>query len=411
MNTTKKIKVAIVGGGISGVMSCIKLSEERPNVEIDLFEKRSHLLGGPPYCHLHAGGFLYPEISLVDSHKLLNHSLDFAKMFREALIIRPTIISYNKNSLYDPQELIHKCHAISQLLAEKQCCDSILGNPNVFHALYNYKDALFFKENGHLPESTDPARKYHDPYVENFLNLLTDISSIKYPFASVNEPGINQDKVESKCLQLLESSFVNVHLNSEIKPQNIHYISSKQKWMINDCIYDFLINTAGYASHTIFPNISMLELKSAYLIQNTIDQSMMPEIAIIGKRNTENGLLQITPIGHNTFQIHSMTNDSSIITMVSSRLPHHPAKIDTRTRASKGLDRIIAFMPSFENTVILNKALFGIQRLPDNSLEKRLSHLVCDFSKNYIEIQLVKATSVVHITNQLQFQFKNKFTQ
>jgi hypothetical protein len=330
-------------------------------------------------------------------------------MFQEALIFRPTIISYNKNSLYDPQDLVHKCHASKQWLP---ILGSILGDPNLFYALYSYNDALFYKENGYLPESTDPARKFHDPYVVNFLSLLTDISSIKYPFASVNEPGINQEKVELKCLQLLESlaSSVNVHLNSEITPHNIHFISTKQKWMINGCIYDFLVNTTGYASHTIFPNVSMLELKSAYLIQNTIDQSMMPEIAIIGKRNTENGLLQITPIGNNTFQIHSMTNDSSIITMASSRLPHHPTKFDTYNRALKGLERIIAFMPSFANSTIINKALSGIQRLPDNSLEKRLSHLFCDFSKNYIEIQLVKATSVVHITNQLQFQFKNKFT-
>jgi hypothetical protein len=230
---------------------------------------------------------------------------------------------------------------------------------------------------------------------------LTNIDSIKYPFACVNEPGIDQKKVMDHCLDLLKESRVKLHLATVIKPHDIHNLS--KTWYIKDSRYDALVNASGYASRDVFPNVSMVEFKSSFLIQNEIDQRFLPEIAIIGKRQTKDGLLQITPIGNNEFQLHSMTTDSSIITTASSCVS--TLSFDAHQRTAKALERIIAFMPAFEDSVILGKALSGVQRIPIKSVEKRLSQIVCDPSKNYVEFQTIKATSVVSLSNKTRMFF------
>ena len=90
-------KIAIVGGGIAGVMAAVKIAQEI-NTEIHLFEKNGQLLQGGPWCHLHAGGMLYPMISKDDALELLYDSLSFALFFQESIIHTPCIVAYRKES-------------------------------------------------------------------------------------------------------------------------------------------------------------------------------------------------------------------------------------------------------------------------------------------------------------------------
>lgn len=390
------MKIAIIGGGISGVVSAVKLSKDLPDCDIDLYEKKQSLLNGPPYCHLHAGGFLYPEMPLADCKELMLDSIEFANMFPDAIIHRPTVIAFNKHSSYNPHVLNHKCFHLSRTYA--LAGTTPLGETHLFYAMYSYEDAVYFKKHGHFYKTADKARRYHDTFVSQFLNLLTDINSIKYPFACVNEPGIDQQKVVDYCLELLKESRVKLHLATDIKSHDIHNVS--KTWYIKDSRYDALVNAAGHASRDVFPNVSMVEFKSSFVIQNSLDQLLLPEIAIIGKRQTENGLLQITPIGNNEFQLHSMTTDSSIITTASSHVSN--LVFDAHQRTAKALERIIAFMPSFDSSVILNKALSGVQRISNEaSLEKRVSQIICDPSKNYAELQTIKASSAVSLSHKV----------
>jgi len=57
----EKVKIAIVGGGVAG--SSIALYLGQLGLNVTLFEKEPSLVSGPPFCHLHAGGNLYREIS------------------------------------------------------------------------------------------------------------------------------------------------------------------------------------------------------------------------------------------------------------------------------------------------------------------------------------------------------------
>jgi flavin-dependent dehydrogenase len=74
-----KAKIAIVGGGVAG--SSIALYLGQLGLNVTLFEKESSLVSGPPFCHLHAGGNLYREISDKQCVKLLKQSIDFLRFY------------------------------------------------------------------------------------------------------------------------------------------------------------------------------------------------------------------------------------------------------------------------------------------------------------------------------------------
>merc|ERR1711884_417724 len=62
-------RIAIVGGGMAGAVAALRLCQSAQNdahsapIKVTLYETNEHLVDGPPFCHLHAGGCLYREIS------------------------------------------------------------------------------------------------------------------------------------------------------------------------------------------------------------------------------------------------------------------------------------------------------------------------------------------------------------
>ena len=62
-------RVAIIGAGVAGATTALKLAMQ--GVEVTVFEKEQSPISGPPFCHLHAGGNLYREISDEQCVKLL----------------------------------------------------------------------------------------------------------------------------------------------------------------------------------------------------------------------------------------------------------------------------------------------------------------------------------------------------
>ncbi len=191
------MKIAIIGGGISGITTAIHLANEIPKCEIVVFEKKKEILSGSPYCHLHAGGFLYPDISFQDAQILLEQSLLFSMYFPNSIIHRPTIIAYNKNSPYVPKQLLHKSNLIKYQYTTWVHKYNIypLGSPEQFYASYTLDDYTYFKLHHKLPYTDEINRQYHDPYVENFFKLLHNPDDIKFPFISICEFGIDQENV------------------------------------------------------------------------------------------------------------------------------------------------------------------------------------------------------------------------
>jgi hypothetical protein len=372
------MKIAVVGGGISGVVTSIELAK-LPNISVHLFEKRNTLLKGPPYCHLHAGGFLYPDISLQDCETLLRHSIDFALAFQKSIHLRPTIVAYNSLSRFNPQQLIFRCNAIKYIY--NTLPTQPFGPPSQFFAIYSYENALHFKQYGVFLHPNE----FHDPHAAKFLNALHDLHSIKFPFASVNEPGINQQSVESKCMaSILRNPNITVFLNSHFDLLGQHN-------------YDFIINATAQS----FSNSQELfELKSSWLIENPI---CLPEIAIIGERNTDHGLLQITPVGNCTYQIHLMTPSCSIIQTNTQPITNHIPNDTVSQRTLEAIKNVSKLFPCMQISTPLNIAECGVQRIPSGYPSNRISRFVR--KNDVIDIQLLKATSVVTIANQISKLF------
>ena len=69
---SKIYNVGIIGGGISGSVTALQLAQY--GIDNILFEQGESLVNGPPFCHLHAGGNLYPDISIEQCKQLMSLS-------------------------------------------------------------------------------------------------------------------------------------------------------------------------------------------------------------------------------------------------------------------------------------------------------------------------------------------------
>jgi hypothetical protein len=437
-----KRHVAVIGGGIAGCLSALELSR-LPEVEVDLYERKSALLGGSPYCHLHAGGFLYPDLSIADCEKLLHDSLAFARRFAPFLCQRPTIVAYNAQSKYLASVLPFRGRALQlayRCWSESNEGNLPLGKVETYFATYQREDVIYFYQHGCLPDSDEPAKQLHKPFVESFINQLSDIDSIKYPFISVWEPGIKQNLLEWDLQQTIESQpNIKVYLNNRAQLDTQTHSS---KVTVNEREYDYLVNACGGMHRELLDNSppEHLELKSAWIIYNNAfavgvsDYQQLPEIAIVGERGTFNGLLQITPIEKYTFQLHYMAADSTIIygsgigigSGIGSKRGSSVADAFDEThkqyihktinndslpipdylqRSNRAIQQASMFFPLLCESEPLD-ALWGIQRTVGNNSSKRTSQVVTCTEKQIADVQLVKATSVVTVVEQLVQTFK-----
>ena len=383
-------RIAIIGGGISGITSAIKLAKNKNN-KIDVFEKRNYILKGPPYCHLHAGGILYPEISLDDAQQLMTDSIKFANYFSSCLDYRPTVVAYRSTSKYSTDSLLFKCK-VNKVNYQFSKYNNILGPVNNFYAVYHLSDMIHFKRFGKLPESDDIGRSFHDTYVEQFCKLIDNIYSIKYPFVSVCEPGIIQSKVE-KQLEYELNNYTNINIITNVNIQ-LNELNN----------YDTIINASG---RDFFNNNTeeIYEFKSSWIIKSPLITSKMPEIAIIGERETNNGMIQITPIEYGLFQIHCMTNHSTIInTFNKSNVPSFIKLQDKEVtfRCHIAIQNIAQIFPIFTLSKV-QSACPGIQRRPYSSKSKRISDVIIQRKNEvtYIDIVTLKACSIITLVGSL----------
>ena len=101
-------KVAIIGGGIAGSSVGIYLSKLGADVKI--FEKKDVLVSGPPMCHLHAGGNLYPEISLNERLQLLKESIELFRFYPDSIDKRPTVSTIRSDVDISFDEVLNSTH-------------------------------------------------------------------------------------------------------------------------------------------------------------------------------------------------------------------------------------------------------------------------------------------------------------
>lgn len=259
--------------------------------------------------------------------------------------------------------------------------------------------------------------KYHDKYVKQFCKLLKNIDDIKYPFISVCEYGINQELVEEQLKHELKvASNVNIHLNSKVNVTK----SNNNEWSINKPYkkgaffnldvrkdYDILVNSSGYQSNDLIQdtNPEFLELKSSWIITSKICSLNLPEIAIIGERNTIDGMIQITPLNGCLFQIHYMSKESSILHCINQDLYAKHSTVlsnyndlDIQKRVEKSIIKINELFTGFEDSKYHDYKM-GFQRIVALATDKRISELIQ--TDNYLEFRLLKAISIIKLINKI----------
>ena len=398
-------KVAVVGGGIGGSVAALELLKRYPGVKVDLFERRADILQGPPWCHLHAGGMLYPEISWEESSELLDHSIAFAQEFSEALLIRPTVVACRKSSRWEPEGLVAKCEYVQSQVDRRPAAMDLSG----YCAVYTEEDVAAFKKTG----SFLPRSAFHDPYVKTFLGLVkTD--QIKLPFVSVKEFGIDDNVARDKVRSLL-AGYSNLKLHLNVAMREAAQATSD---------YDYVIDASAQgALRTADRTNSFYELKASYLVSSERPlPHLLPEIAILGERGTANGLVQVSPTGlPGLLQIHAMTPTCTLfegglqkgLDLFPERLKSYiandridPSDVEARTeQAIAEVSRVLDICSKSAN-----RSRWGVQRILGRSADRRANDVVFR-NERLAEIAIVKGISAVATARKIADVFGKRLAQ
>ncbi len=416
----KKAKIAIIGGGVAGVSSAIYLA--KLGLEITLFEKESSLVSGPPFCHLHAGGNLYREISDEQCIKLLKQSIDFLKFYPFVVDYRPTVIALPTTDKQNPEKLLPRLELLTKEYEQLILHDSnnqVLGEPSNYFKLYSRKELEKLKSQtaSSKPQSSD---EWMVSVAQNI-----DFDKVQFPLILVQEYGLNLFRLASGATLILEN-MSNVTLRRATEVTNIQ--KKQEGWFVSyddkEESFDYLINAAGFRTGKIddmlgVPCKRMVEFKAAYVSHwESKEQTLFPEIIFHGERGTPQGMGQFTPYPNGYFQLHGMTNDITLYNdglVANTPLSCQPQlkqnfmqkiekswskeEIEERTRSA--IKHLSQFIPNFSEATVGSKPLFGAQQIPGDDPTLRVAEVSFP-TKRYARCEIVKVSSVIDMVRAIQ---------
>ncbi|WP_295420736.1 FAD-dependent oxidoreductase [Sulfurovum sp.] len=416
-----KAKIAIVGGGIAGSTAALLLS--RTDAEITLFEKTPSLVSGPPFCHLHAGGNLYPEISDEQCLTLLKQSIDFARLYPYGVDHRPTVIALPEYCSRRTGHLLprlQKLQAHYETLIEDDVKNKVLGDPSVYFKLYDRAqiETLRNKEIVAIPKTLD---EWMIPFAKE-----TDLDKIQFPVILVQEYGLNLFRIGARLMLSLDAHpSVDLRLSTSVTKIE----KNDDQWILHSNThnteqtenFDYLINAAGYQTGKIDDMIGvscqrMVEFKAAYVSQWENEAThLWPEIIFQGERGTPRGMGQFTPYPQGYFQLHGMTKDITLYEgglVASTALSCQPKlpqnfieKIEdswrweeTVERTKKAIEHLARFIPSFATAKVGSKPLFGAQQIPGTDPTLRVAEVAFALPR-YARCEIVKVSSTIDMSH------------
>ncbi|RUM71834.1 MAG: FAD-dependent oxidoreductase, partial [Sulfurovum sp.] len=213
MSTLKNnAKIAIIGGGVSGVTTALYLSHL--GFHVTLFEQEKSLVCGPPFCHLHAGGNLYPDISDAQCVTLLKQSIDFLRFYPHVVDYRPTVIAlptYCTNhtaNLLPRLKLLQKTYA---KLIEKDEANEVLGKSEEYFKLYSH-DTLKNLSKKTTPQQPQSADDWMIPVAKEIT-----YDKVQFPLILVQEYGLNLFRLAASASLALDTlDNVTLHYQSKV---------------------------------------------------------------------------------------------------------------------------------------------------------------------------------------------------
>ena len=182
----KVYDVGIIGGGVSGVVIALQLVEQ--GIEHLLFEQKNNVVNGPPFCHLHAGGNLYPDISDEQCRILMKQSIEMARLFPQSIDERPTLIAVPKTENYQVGQIEDRLNMLVDYykkLIEEDPSNEVLGTPDDYYKVYNEEDLDVLANQPTTPHPNSP-----DEWMTNAVKLI-DCNMLKTPVILVQEYGWN----------------------------------------------------------------------------------------------------------------------------------------------------------------------------------------------------------------------------
>ena len=319
-NTTHKAKIAIVGGGVAGSSAALYFGQV--GLDVTLFEKEDSLVTGPPFCHLHAGGNLYREISDTQCVTLLKQSIDFLRFYPYIVDYRPTVIVLPTTDKSTPDALLPRLKLLTseyEALIAKDAQNEVLGKPENYYKCYSKEEVVALKEKEIVPNPNN-CDAWMIPVAKNI-----DLDKVQFPLIMVQEYGLNLFRLAAGTTLSIES-LDNVMLHSNTIVHNIQKECHSEGWIVSFVKedkshqehFDYLINAAGFRTGKIddmvgAPCQAMVEFKAAYVSQwDDHNDIKFPEIIFHGERGTPQGMGQFTPYPHGYFQLHGMTKEITL---------------------------------------------------------------------------------------------------
>ncbi len=423
--SNSKVKIAIVGGGVAGGSAALYFSELGLNVT--LFEKESSLVNGPPFCHLHAGGNLYPEISDTQCITLLKQSIDFLRVYPNSVDYRPTIIALPSYCSKDSANLLPRLKKLQDEYRRLIVLDShnkVLGEVSEYFKLYERSQIEALRKQAIVKKPVHPD-DWMIPFAQN-----VDLDSVQFPLILVQEYGLNLFRVGASItlgLKKLESA--TVKLSTSVT--NISKEHSKEAWLVRyehegevkEEHFDYLINAAGFRTGKIddmigAPCEGMVEFKAAYVSQwESANDTLWPEIVFHGERGTPRGMGQLTPYSGGYFQLHGMTKDITLYEdglVANTKLSCQPQlgqdfieKIEkdwsgeeTQQRTQSAIRHLSKFIPEFSKATIGSKPLFGAQQIPGDDPTLRVAEVSFPV-EGYARCEIVKVSSALDMLDSI----------
>lgn len=414
--------VGIIGGGIGGATIALRLIEQ--GVNVILLEKESSLVNGPPMCHLHAGGNLYREISDQQCIDLLKQSISTARLYRDSIDYRPTIVAVPVQDNGHPNDVITRLEVLQQEYAkfiEVDPLNEVLGPASQYFTLY---ERQHIEKLAQLPTPKQP--KTSDEWMISFAKNA-DLDQLKFPLILVQEFGINVFRLAATASLVLEKN-ENCRLLTSSYVTSVIQNKTSNKWVVEaKCMeehktfeVDYLINACGFQTGTIDNMLGLLpkrmvEFKAAYVSYWPSQDDNWPEIIFYGERGTKNGMTQLTPYPNGYFQIHAMTPDVTLFEdgLVSSKSESaqpqlnkkYLAKVNhqwdpqvVKSRTIKAIDKVAGFIPSFGNATLGGPPMYGAQQIPGVDSTLRVANVSFEHD-NYARCEIVKASSALPAAN------------
>jgi len=413
-------KVAIIGGGVAGSTIALRFAEL--GIDTTLIEQGGSLVNGPPFCHLHAGGNLYREITDQQCLSLLQQAIDTVKVFPHSINYRPTIIALPKTDQGQVADLFPRLVKLRERYAELVKLDinnKVLGDPEQYFLLFE-RNTLEQLAKRVLPSEA----KTNEDWMVAFAQQV-DLDKLKFPVLLVQEYGWSAFRLAA-IATLASEKLPHCHLKLNSKVVDIQQQASDGKWRINykkhddnsekQADFDYVINACGFKSGEIDDMLQakrqrMVEFKAAYVAHWPQCKGLWPEVVFYGERGTPNGMAQLTPYPNGYFQLHGMTPDITLFEkgLVASgeysaqpllpsrfikKLAQQWPKQLVNDRTLGSIEHLAQYFTHFSQASVAAKPLFGAQQIPGDDASLRTAD-VSFYGKHYARTEIVKASSAL----------------